>query len=237
VLVCGFGELLQADAHVLNFLARWVPNAGCARAGKPPSHLTLHRMTPEPAPSFEEQLVAQRDYLLRFARLQLRNDAWAEDAVSETVLAALAKPQAFGNRSQLKTWLVGILKHKVIDALRHHSREISGLNAGEEDDTDPLEYLGFKADGHFSQMPTEWGNPVQQVRSRQFFEIMDACIDKLPATQGRLFLMREWLELSSEEICKELNLTSTNLYVQLHRARLRLRECLELNWFGKPHKT
>lgn len=194
-------------------------------------------MTIVPEPSFEEQLVAQRDYLLRFARLQLRNDTWAQDAVSETVLAALAKPQSFGNRSQLKTWLVGILKHKVIDALRLHSREISGLGTGDEDDTDPLEYLGFKADGHFAQMPAEWGNPVQQIRNRQFLEIMDACINKLPVTQGRLFLMREWLELSSEEVCKELNLTSTNLYVQLHRARLRLRECLELNWFGKPHNT
>ncbi len=194
-------------------------------------------MTIVPEPSFEEQLVAQRDYLLRFARLQLRNDTWAQDAVSETVLAALAKPQSFGNRSQLKTWLVGILKHKVIDALRHHSREISGLGTGDEDDTDPLEYLGFKADGHFAQMPAEWGNPVQQIRNRQFLEIMDACINKLPVTQGRLFLMREWRELSSEEVCKELNLTSTNLYVQLHRARLRLRECLELNWFGKPHNT
>lgn len=194
-------------------------------------------MTIVPEPSFEEQLVAQRDYLLRFARLQLRNDTWAQDAVSETVLAALAKPQSFGNRSQLKTWLVGILKHKVIDALRHHSREISGLGTGDEDDADPLEYLGFKADGHFAQMPAEWGNPVQQIRNRQFLEIMDACINKLPVTQGRLFLMREWLELSSEEVCKELNLTSTNLYVQLHRARLRLRECLELNWFGKPHNT
>lgn len=77
--------------------------------------------------AFEQQIVALQDYLLKFARLQLRNDAWAEDAVSETVLAALAKPQSFGNRSQLKTWLVGILKHKVIDALRHHQREVSGL--------------------------------------------------------------------------------------------------------------
>ena len=62
---------------------------------------------------------------------------------------------------------------------------------------------------------------------------MDACTQKLPPVQGRLFLMREWLEMSSEEICKELGLTSTNLYVQLHRARLRLRECLELHWFAE----
>ena len=188
-------------------------------------------------PTFEQQLVEHRSYLLRFARLQLRNDAWAEDAVSETVLAALTKPQSFDNRSQLKTWLIGVLKHKVIDALRHHSREVSGLDRSQDEEEDPLEYLGFKADGHFSQAPAQWGNPEQQLNSRQFFEVLDACTTKLPAAQGRLFLMREWLELSSEEICKELSLTPTHLYVQLHRARLRLRECLELNWFAKPNAT
>jgi RNA polymerase sigma-70 factor (TIGR02943 family) len=184
--------------------------------------------------SFEQQLVAQRDYLLRFARLQLRNDVWAEDAVSETVLAALAKPQSFGNRSQLKTWLVGILKHKIVDAFRHHRREVCGLDSSEDDNADPLEAMNFDATGHFSEPPADWGNPEQQINNRQFFEVLDACINKLPAAQGRLFLMREWLELSSEEICKELALTPTNLYVQLHRARLRLRECLNLNWFANP---
>lgn len=194
-------------------------------------------MTTASAPSFEQQLIGHRDYLLRFARLQLRNEAWAEDAVSETVLAALANPQSFANRSQLKTWLIGILKHKVIDVLRHHSHEVSGLDSPDDDDADPLDYLGFKADGHFSQVPAEWGNPEQQISSRQFLEVLDACTNKLPASQGRLFLMREWLELSSEEICKELSLTPTNLYVQLHRARLRLRECLELNWFANRNAT
>lgn len=185
------------------------------------------------APSeFEQQLVALHDYLLRFARLQLRNDAWAEDAVSETVLAALAKPQAFAQRSQLKTWLVGILKHKIIDAIRLRQREIVVESQDADEQADPLEWMAFKADGHYAQPPAEWGDPDQDLQRRQFFAILEACTDKLPPVQGRLFLMREWLELSSEEICKELQLTPTNLYVQLHRARLRLRECLELNWFS-----
>jgi RNA polymerase sigma-70 factor (ECF subfamily) len=191
-------------------------------------------MSDSSATSFEQQLVEHRGYLLRVARLQLRNEAWAEDAVSETVLAALAKPQSFGNRSQLKTWLVGILKHKVVDALRQHKREVCLSENSDDDEADPLEYMGFKADGHFSQQPADWGDPEQDLSSRQFLAVMDACTSKLPAVQGRLFLMREWLELSVEEICKELALTPTNLYVQLHRARLRLRECLELNWFAKP---
>jgi RNA polymerase sigma-70 factor (TIGR02943 family) len=183
---------------------------------------------------FEQQVAALRPYLLKFARLQLRNEAWAEDAVSETLLAALTKPQAFEQRAQLKTWMVGILKHKIIDALRHHSREVCSSTGSDDDAADPLDDMAFKADGHYAEKPADWGNPEQDLNSRQFFAVLEACTDKLPAVQGRLFLMREWLELSSEDICKELSLTPTNLYVQLHRARLRLRECLELNWFARP---
>jgi RNA polymerase sigma-70 factor (TIGR02943 family) len=183
--------------------------------------------------TIESELAQYQGYLLRFARLQLRNDAWAEDAVSETMLAALSSPHSFDNRSQLKTWLVGILKHKVIDILRQRQREVS-LAYDEGEGGDELDALMFKADGHFAAQPAEWGNPEQELNSRQFFIVLEACTEKLPPAMGRLFLMREWLELPTEEICKELQLTPTNLYVQLHRARLRLRECLELNWFGKP---
>jgi RNA polymerase sigma-70 factor (TIGR02943 family) len=180
-----------------------------------------------------QQVADARSYLLRFARLQLRNEAWAEDVVSETMLAALSKPQSFAGRAQLRTWLVGILKHKVVDALRTHGREVT-LSADEDDGrADPLDDMAFHANGHHQEEPADWGNPEQNLQSRQFMQILEACTEKLPAVQGRLFLMREWLELSSEEICKELKLTPTNLYVQLHRARLRLRECLELNWFHK----
>ena len=183
--------------------------------------------------SLQNQLVEHRSYLLRFARLQLRNDAWAEDAVSETLLVALTKPQSFGNRSQLKTWLVGILKHKVLDQFRHNARQVSLDAVPESQGQDEIDALLFKSDGHFAQAPSDWGNPEQQLRSRQFFVVLEACTEKMPAALARVFLMREWLEMSSEEICKELNLSSTNLYVQLHRARLRLLECLELNWFAQ----
>jgi RNA polymerase sigma-70 factor (TIGR02943 family) len=187
--------------------------------------------------SIETDVAEQRGYLLKFARLQLRNEAWAEDAVSETLLAALAKPQAFSGRAQLRTWLVGILKHKVVDTLRANLREpnVADLRgAGDEDmsENELIDALGFKQDGHFAQMPADWGNPDQDLSQRQFMAIMDACIAKLPAVQGRLFLMREWLELDAQEVCKTLDISSTNLYVQLHRARLKLRECLQLNWFG-----
>ncbi len=182
---------------------------------------------------FEEQLVEHRVYLIRFARLQLRNNDWAEDAVSETLLAALSKPQSFGNRSQLKTWLVGILKHKVIDLIRSNARLVAAPDISSDDEGNELDRLSFNADGHFAEMPNDWGSPDKTLQQAQFFQVLDACMERLPPALGRLFLMREWLELSSQEICKELSLTPTNLYVQLHRARLRLQECLNLHWFGK----
>ena len=183
--------------------------------------------------TFNEQLVENRVYLMRFARLQLRNDAWAEDVVSETLLAALSKPQTFSNRSQLKTWLVGILKHKVIDMIRLHSREMAIPDSETGNEADELDKLAFQADGHFVDTPNDWGDPHKTLQQNQFFQVLDICMEKMPPALGRVFLMREWLELSCDEVCTELSLTPTNLYVQLHRARLRLQACLNINWFGK----
>jgi RNA polymerase sigma-70 factor (ECF subfamily) len=191
------------------------------------------RQTPVSSMTFAIQVAEHRGYLLRYARLQLRNDTWAEDAVSETLLAALSKPQSFEQRSQLKTWLVGILKHKLVDTLRSRRREVALPDGGGDGDgSEELDALLFKADGHFAERPSDWGDPERALSSRQFLEVLEVCTEKLPPAMARVFMMREWLELSSEEICKELALTPTNLYVQLHRARLRLRECLELNWFA-----
>jgi len=179
---------------------------------------------------FAHQIEALRPQLLRFARTQLRNEAWAEDAVSDTLLAALEKPQAFSGLSQLKTWLVGILKHKVIDQLRRYAREATVLS--DDDDGSELDELLFRANGSWRDAQPDWGDPAQHLRQRQFFEVLEACVQHLPPVQGRVFMMREWLELDSAEICKEMAISTTNLWVLLHRARLRLRECLQLGWFA-----
>lgn len=175
------------------------------------------------------ELEASRDYLMRFARLQLRNEAWAEDAVAETLLAALERPDAFSGRSGRNTWLVGILKHKIIDQIRRNSREMSLPDA---DDVQDVEDDIFAADGHFRERPSEWGQPESDLRQKQFMAVLDACLERLPAQQGRVFMMREWLELDTDVICKEVEIQPTNLWVLLHRARLRLRECLQQTWFG-----
>lgn len=179
---------------------------------------------------FAQQVESLRPQLLRYARSQLRNEAWAEDAVSDTLLAALEKPQAFAGASALKTWLVGILKHKLIDQLRRHAREATVLDC---DDSEDMDALLFDETGHWRNTPVDWGDqPEALFGQRQFLAVLDACVEKLPGVQGRVFMMREWLELDSEEICKELAISTTNLWVLLHRARLRLRECLQLSWFG-----
>ncbi len=177
---------------------------------------------------FELEVQALRPQLMRFARTQLRNDAWAEDAVSDTILAALEKPQSFAGGSQLKTWLVGILKHKVVDHLRRHHREATVLTPDDDEDMDESVF----ANGMWRDVPADWGRPDATFAQRQFFEVLEACVEHLPGVQGRVFLMREWLELDSDEICKELAITPTNLWVLLHRARLRLRECLQTTWFA-----
>jgi len=184
---------------------------------------------------FAAQVEALRPQLMRFARSQLRNEAWAEDAVSDTLLAALEKPDAFAGASQLKTWLVGVLKHKVVDQLRRHTREATVLT---REDGEDLDESLFDRSGHWTDKPQDWGSPEAACGQRQFFEVLEACCDHLPATQGRVFMMREWLELDAEDICKELQISSTNLWVLLHRARLRLRECLQQRWFaGRPTTT
>jgi RNA polymerase sigma-70 factor (TIGR02943 family) len=178
--------------------------------------------------NFATQVDALRPQLLRFARAQLRNDAFAEDAVSETVLAALERPQSFAGQSQLKTWLVGILKHKLVDQLRRATREV----ASSDEETGQLDDALFDATGHWQQPPGPWTDPEGSLGQSQFFQVLELCVDKLPGQLGRVFMMREWLELDTEEICKELQITPTNLWVMLHRARLRLRECLAHSWFA-----
>ena len=194
----------------------------------PPLPMPTATLTP---PDFANQVQALRPQLLRFARSQLRNEAWAEDAVSDTLLAALEKPGSFAGQSQLKTWLIGVLKHKVVDQLRRHTREATLLTTEDGEDLD--ESL-FDSTGHWREAPQDWGHPEAALGQRQFFEILQACCDQLPPVQGRVFMMREWLGLDTDEICKELQITPTNLWVLLHRARLRLRDCLQTRWFNKP---
>jgi RNA polymerase sigma-70 factor, ECF subfamily len=178
---------------------------------------------------FRSEVEAQRPYLLRFATLQLRDRHAAEDAVQETLLAALAGEAAFGGRSNLRTWLTGILKHKIVDAIRRTGTQTAREVPLPEEGLDAL----FDQSGHWISPPQAWPDPDASLESRQFYATLEECLARLPAKTARAFMLREHLGLETPEICKELAVTSTHCWVLLHRARLALRECLQLNWFGR----
>jgi RNA polymerase sigma-70 factor (ECF subfamily) len=186
------------------------------------------------SPEFASELDAHRGYLLRVAQLQLRDSDLAEDVVQETLLAALAGG-GFSGKSSLKTWLTGILKHKIVDAIRRKQRTPVAIAAfGDlegELDLDDFDAL-FKENGAWDSKPADWGDPEAALDRRQFFDVMDLCLEKLPPNTARVFIMREVMELETGEICKELAISANNLWVILYRARMALRLCLEQNWFG-----
>jgi RNA polymerase sigma-70 factor (ECF subfamily) len=186
--------------------------------------------------ALNESLAGLRPVLLKLARLQLRNDTWAEDVVSDTLIAALEAAPSFAGQSQVKTWVVGILKHKIIDHFRKAGREVSTDAQCEAAEVETFDEL-FHPDGHRTSAPLDWGDPETTLNRTQFFEILQMCVDKLPPSLGRIFMMREWLEYETAEICKEMGITATNAFVMLHRARLRLRECLEMNWFAQAARN
>lgn len=175
------------------------------------------------------------DYLFRYAMMRLRNRDLAENLVQETFLAALKGRASFGGRSSERTWMIGILKHKIIDHYRKDFRErpvtdLQAMQSGEEQTVDQF----YDAMENPRKYPKDWMPDQQAVlHSKEFWVILHGCMDKLPKTTASAFAMRELDDLDTPEICKELGITSTNLWVMLHRARLQLRECLERNWFDK----
>ena len=176
-------------------------------------------------------LEKHRPVLLRFAMLQLRNQAQAEDAVQETLMAAIRGAKDFAGKSSVRTWLVGILKHKIIDLIRRTSRERPLDLPDEETSLEDFDAL-YREDGHYASMPAEWGDPEAALSQRKFFETLERCLEGLPKNAARVFMMREVMGIGTDEICKELAITATNCWVLLYRARMSLRACLEERWFA-----
>lgn len=180
--------------------------------------------------TLESELAALHPPLLRFAKMQLRNDSMAEDVVSEAMLAILEKPEGFEGRSTLRTYATGILKFKIIDVLRKRGREVHIETVDDQSMDDALDAL-FAKDGHWQEPPKAWQQPELALDQRQFFEALQTCVDRLPPKQGRIFMMREWLDREVDDICQELGITASNCGVMLFRARMQLRECLDATWF------
>lgn len=181
-------------------------------------------------PRFLESL---RTQMVKFAVLQLQDADLAEDAVQEAMMGALKNAQSFAGEAAFKTWVFAILKNKIIDALRQRQRmsaAVALLEHGEENEDSPalFDKRGFWKP---EERPQYWADPEASFERNEFWQVFESCLDKLPAKQGRIFMMREFIELSSAEMCASLGISGSNLHVILHRARLRLRECLENHWF------
>jgi RNA polymerase sigma-70 factor, ECF subfamily len=180
-------------------------------------------------------LVDIRRDMVKFAHLQLRDEALAEDVVQEALAAALTSAKEFAGRSALKTWIFAILRNKIVDQIRLQSRttNISSLSREEESMDEAFESL-FKSNAHWTptNRPGNWGDPEESLRQQRFWDVFDACLKHLPENTARVFMMREFLEFDTGEVCQELSITTTNCNVILHRARNGLRRCLEKNWFS-----
>ncbi len=175
-----------------------------------------------------------RDYLYRYALLHLRDASRAEDVVQETLLAAVETEDRFSGRSSLRTWLTGILKHKIIDVFRRQAREapLDTSADGEPDEEFADLHFDKQRTDHWHTSPQAWGDPERSLEDKRFWEVFDQCSKQMSPQIARAFYLRELMGLETDEICKELSITATNCWVMLYRARMSLRQCLEVRWFG-----
>lgn len=169
------------------------------------------------------------DMLYRYALSRVHDDAAAQDLVQETFLAALKGGQQFAGRSTERTWLTGILRHKLVDLVRKESRQQS---VEDMEATLAVEDELFDTGGRWRSRPPEWEtDPFEALKNKEFRAVLQHCVQALPAGGREAFVLRELEGFDTDFLCKELDVSATNLWVILHRARLRLRACLSANWF------
>ena len=195
-----------------------------------PPLLAVHRRSFSVA-----EIVALRTDMIRFAQLQVHDRALAEDVVQDAIESALRKSSSFAGRSSLKTWVCAILRNRIIDHLRKasHSVNFSGLAAEGMELDDCLDQL-FSSQGGWRDdlRPAAWPGPDEALQSRQFWMVFGGCLKALPTQTSRVFILREALGLDVSEICDQLGISASNCHVILHRARMKLRTCLDAKWGG-----
>jgi RNA polymerase sigma-70 factor, ECF subfamily len=188
-----------------------------------PKNQTKHDFNPQKL--FQDH----SDALHAYARQRLHRHELCEDVVQETLLAAIQAADTFAGRSQQRTWLIGILRHKIADHFRkastRHETPLSALRDGQGT-------LGlYSLKGKWHPSPKSWGNAPNDILEREdFWRIYEVCRSKLPPTLAQCYVLRELEEIPPAEVCKILDISPTNLSVRMHRARLLLRHCLETNW-------
>jgi RNA polymerase sigma-70 factor (ECF subfamily) len=167
------------------------------------------------------------DALYRFALQRVRRPEIAEDIVQETLLAAISAKEKFSGQSNPRTWLIGILKHKLVDHLRKsfRERECTAVEISAANDY-------FDKHGHWKAKSRAWNkDPRLEIENAEFRAVLESCLSKLPPRIAQLFWLREADGMDTQWLCKELRISPTNLWTMLHRARLGLRRCLSIHWF------
>lgn len=169
---------------------------------------------------FSHQLLEERDNLLKVANHRLSSSAWAQDAVSETILAALERPPDIEDPSRIRKWLYGVLHNKVVDQIRRHVGDDTVSTVGDSHDLDDL------------HVPTHItaADPYDNACHSQFIHCLASELNRLPKLHATAFVMREALDTPADDICHELGLSLGNLWVILHRTRLRLRHSLQAHF-------
>lgn len=167
------------------------------------------------------------DALLRFAAGRVASRELAEDLVQDTFLAAFRHRSQFDGKSTFCTWLVAILRRKILD----HYRKL-----GRSPEIDAESLVGvedhFTAKGKWTTSSSRWKiTPVDLAQSAEFWTVFQGCMSNLPIHLSQAFQMREFAMIPVDDASKQTGITSKNLAVRLHRARLLLRQCLEKKWF------
>jgi len=168
------------------------------------------------------------DVMFRYTLVRVGSEDVAENLVQETFLAALKSKDSFSGRSSERTWLMGILKHKMLDHYRKRGREVATEDI--DDAPDPADEL-FDAKGRWAVGPSHWTAPEGSLERDAFWDVLSSCLEKLPERLQRCFTLREVDGLEGAEVCKVMAISETNLWVMIHRARGRLRRCIESSWF------
>lgn len=183
-------------------------------------------------PAFLQDL---RQQMIKFAFLQLSSLPQAEDVVQEALMSAFQHLDSFKGRAAFKTWVFAILKNKIIDVIRQKSRLVAMTELFKDEESELSIDALFDASGHWHkyEAPQAWQSPEEMMEQADFWIIFEACLNHLPAKYAQVFMMREVIELSSNEICSKLELSISNFNVLMYRSRTRLRECLENKWLLK----
>lgn len=177
--------------------------------------------------NIDELVNRHAEALYFYALMRVQEKDLAEDMVQETLLAALQSWEDFAGDSSERTWLIGILRHKILDFFRQHHSD------HEQVENNPGYSDYFCEKGHWKEKIVDWkANPEVLAQNEEFWKVLRDCLKELSQVMAKAFVMRELECMSSEEVCKHLEISETNLWVRLHRARLQLRRCLEINWFA-----